>query len=89
MNDVRRLLSYARPYLLGLFASVIFMAIVGLSQGLLLRLIPLVFDRVLKPDTPDAPALLFSIPHTDIHLTPIQLRHDVDLGRKRTRRLGL
>jgi len=73
LNDVRRLLSYARPYLLGLFASVIFMAIVGLSQGLLLRLIPLVFDRVLKPDTPDAPALLFSIPHTDIHLTLNQL----------------
>ncbi len=51
-----------------LFASVIFMAIVGLSQGLLLRLIPLVFDRVLKPDTPDKPALLFSIPHTNVHL---------------------
>jgi len=73
LNDVRRLLSYARPYLLGLFASVIFMAIVGLSQGLLLRLIPLVFDRVLKPDTPDAPALLFSIPYTNIHLTLNQL----------------
>jgi subfamily B ATP-binding cassette protein MsbA len=65
---VRRLMSYAQPYLLGLFASVIFMAIVGLSQGLLLRLIPLVFDRVLKPDTPDQPALLFSIPHTHVHL---------------------
>jgi subfamily B ATP-binding cassette protein MsbA len=44
------------------------MAVVGLSQGLLVRLIPLVFERVLNPNTPDAPALLFAIPHTHIEI---------------------
>ena len=44
------------------------MAVVGLSQGLLLTLVRLVFDRVLKPDTPDSRALLFSIPHTHVNI---------------------
>ena len=66
MKELLRLLRYARPYVPALLASVVFMAIVGLSQGLLVKLIPLVFERVLKPETPDAPALLFSIPHTHI-----------------------
>ncbi len=64
MNDLYRLLRYARPYSPALLASVVFMAIVGLSQGLLVKLIPLVFERVLKPSAPDAPAVLFSIPYT-------------------------
>lgn len=66
-------MSYAGPYIPALLASVIFMAIVGLSQGLLVKLIPLVFDRVLKPDAPDTPALLFSIPHTaiQVHLSDV------------------
>lgn len=68
MKELYRLLRYARPYIPALLASVLFMAIVGLSQGLLVKLIPLVFERVLKPETPDAPALLFSIPHTHIHV---------------------
>lgn len=68
MKDLYRLLRYARSYIPALVASVFFMAIVGLSQGLLVRLIPLVFERVLKPDTPDAPALLFALPHTHFRL---------------------
>ncbi len=45
------------------------MAIVGASQGLLVQLIPLVFQRVLNPHPGDnAPALLVSVPHTPIHL---------------------
>lgn len=68
MKDFRRLLGYARPYWLVLGASVICMAVVGLSQGLLVRLIPLIFERVLNPGTPDGPALLFSIPHTRIQV---------------------
>jgi subfamily B ATP-binding cassette protein MsbA len=44
------------------------MAIVGLSQGLLVKLIPLVFERVLNPNTPDAPALLLSVPHTHLRV---------------------
>ncbi len=68
MKELRRLLRYARPYLPALLASVIFMAIVGLSQGLLVRLIPLVFERVLDTSAPDKPALLFALPHTHFRL---------------------
>jgi ATP-binding cassette, subfamily B, bacterial MsbA len=63
-RDFYRLFGYARRYTPALLASVFFMAIVGLSQGLLVKLIPLVFERVLKPNTPDEPAKLIEIPHT-------------------------
>ncbi len=66
MNDLFRLLRYAKPYAPALIASVVFMAVVGLSQGLLLVLIPLIFERVLQPNAPNTPAPLF--PHTHIHL---------------------
>jgi subfamily B ATP-binding cassette protein MsbA len=68
MKDLRRLLEYARPYGLSLVGSVLFMAVVGLSQGLLVRLIPPVFERVLNPNTPDSPVLLLSIPHTSFQI---------------------
>jgi ATP-binding cassette, subfamily B, bacterial MsbA len=68
LKDLFRLLRYAKPYIPALLASVIFMAIVGLSQGLLVKLIPLVFERVLNPSSPDTPAVLFSIPRTDVHI---------------------
>lgn len=69
MKDLYRLLRYARPYLAALLLSVVFMAVVGLSQGLLVRIIPLIFARVLNPNPADnSPALLFSIPHTHIQL---------------------
>jgi subfamily B ATP-binding cassette protein MsbA len=64
VNELYRLLRYARPYVPGLVASVIFMAIVGLSQGFAVKLIRPVFERVLDPKAPDTPALLFAIPHT-------------------------
>lgn len=69
MKDLSRLLRYAKPYMPALLASVVFMAVVGLSQGLLVRLIPLIFERVLNPNPSDnAPALLFSVPHTAIRV---------------------
>jgi ATP-binding cassette, subfamily B, bacterial MsbA len=68
LNDLYRLLRYAKPYIPALLLSVIFMAVVGLSQGLLVKLIPLVFERGLKPDAPDTPALLFSIPGTGVRV---------------------
>jgi ATP-binding cassette, subfamily B, bacterial MsbA len=64
LKEFYRLFHYARRYTPALLASVFFMAIVGLSQGLLVKLIPLVFERVLKPNTPDQPAKLLEIPHT-------------------------
>ena len=41
------------------------MAVVGLSQGLLVRLIPLVFERVLNPAAANTPAVLFEYPPQD------------------------
>jgi subfamily B ATP-binding cassette protein MsbA len=64
LKELSRLLRYARPYLAALAVSAILMSIVGMSQAMILRLIPLVFDRVLDPNKPDTPAKLFSIPHT-------------------------
>ncbi len=64
MREFSRLLRYARPYRLALVASVVFMAVVGLSQGALLVFIPLVFGRVLTPSAPDTPAPLLTIPGT-------------------------
>ncbi len=72
-RDLFRLLRYARPYSPALLASVIFMAVVGLSQGVLVTLIKVVFDRVLKPDSLDAPVLLYEIPvvHWKIFLNSV------------------
>jgi subfamily B ATP-binding cassette protein MsbA len=64
LKEFYRLFHYARRYTAALLASVFFMAIVGLSQGLLVKLIPLVFERVLRPNTPDVRAKLLEIPHT-------------------------
>ena len=64
MRELSRLLKYARPYFPALIASVVLMSIVGVSQAMILFLIPLVFGRVLNPYSPDTPAKLFSIPHT-------------------------
>lgn len=61
-NGLPRLLRYAKPYVPALFASVTFMAVVGLSRALLLVLVRVVFDRCLRPDATDAPVLLTSVP---------------------------
>ncbi|MEZ5352558.1 MAG: ABC transporter transmembrane domain-containing protein [Bryobacteraceae bacterium] len=58
MSDLRRLLSYTRPYLGWLSASVVLMAIAGIAHALIALLIRPVFDRVLDPGSPDAPVLL-------------------------------
>ena len=62
MNEFRRLLFYVRPYFAALLLSVVLMAAVGAAQGFTAVLIGPVFDRVLKPDTPDSPVALFTIP---------------------------
>ncbi len=61
MKQLFRLLRYARSYTPALIASVVFMAVVGLSQGLIVKLIPLVFGRVLDTTAPDKPAELFRL----------------------------
>jgi subfamily B ATP-binding cassette protein MsbA len=59
---LRRLLNYARPYTLHLLLSVILMAVVGAAQALMALLIKPIFDRVLEPQSVDAPVVLFTIP---------------------------
>jgi subfamily B ATP-binding cassette protein MsbA len=69
MKDFYRLLRLVRPYTLPLLASVVLMACVGAAQALMALLIGPVFDRVLKPDSPESPVPLISIPHFgSIHL---------------------
>ncbi|MEZ5399314.1 MAG: ABC transporter transmembrane domain-containing protein [Bryobacteraceae bacterium] len=58
MSELRRLLSYTRPYWGGLAASVVLMAVAGLAHALIALLIRPVFDRVLDPSSPEAPVLL-------------------------------
>jgi len=60
--ELRRLLRYTKPYALPLVASIILMSLVGASQALMVRLIPPILDRVLTPNTPDHPVMLFKVP---------------------------
>lgn len=57
-----RLLRFVRPYFGPLLLSVILMAIVGAAQGFMALLIGPIFDRVLKPETPDTRVPLLTIP---------------------------
>ncbi|MDP8980820.1 MAG: ABC transporter transmembrane domain-containing protein [Acidobacteriota bacterium] len=61
MKEFVRLLRFVRPYTVALLSSVLLMAIVGATQALTAVLIAPVFDRVLKPDTPDSPVPLFHL----------------------------
>ncbi|MFM2129950.1 MAG: hypothetical protein RL477_1496 [Pseudomonadota bacterium] len=69
-SELRRLLRYAKPYSGYLFISVFLMACVGAAQALTARLIVPIFDRVLDPQSADAPVKLFNIPgfNYDIYL---------------------
>src|SRR5271170_5703670 len=62
MRELTRLLRYSRPYVPHLTASVVLMMCVGAAQGLTALLIGPIFDRVLNPQSADAPVLLFTIP---------------------------
>ena len=62
MSQFARLLRYSRPYTGFLLMSVVLMACVGAAQGLTVRLIGPIFDRVLNPASPDSPVRLFTIP---------------------------
>ncbi len=68
MNELYRILRYAKPYIPFLVIAVVLMTVVGASQGVLLQLIRLVVDRGLTPGTSDAPALLFSVGSIHVYL---------------------
>jgi ATP-binding cassette, subfamily B, bacterial MsbA len=59
MRDWLRLLGYAKRYWLLLLASIVLMAIVGATQAAIPLLIRPVIDKVLRPDAPDEPVVLF------------------------------
>jgi subfamily B ATP-binding cassette protein MsbA len=62
MNDLGRLLNYARPYWLALVASVFLMAIAGACHAGIALLIRPIFDHVLSTQSSNAPVLLTTIP---------------------------
>ncbi len=64
MTDQVRLLRLARPYWAALLLSVILMAAVGAAHAATALLIGPIFDYVLRPDAPDAPIRLLTIPFT-------------------------
>jgi ATP-binding cassette, subfamily B, bacterial MsbA len=59
VRDWLRLLGYAKRYWLLLLASIVLMAIVGATQAAIPLLIRPVIDKVLRPDAPDEPIVLF------------------------------
>lgn len=65
MSELKQLLSYVRPHAPKLLLSVLLMAIVGASHGLVAVLIEPVFDRVLDPDADHGPITLFELPFSD------------------------
>ena len=73
MSELGRLLRYSRPYTPYLILSVVLMACVGAAQGLTALLIGPIFDRVLNPNSPETPVLLFKIPifHHNLYLSDV------------------
>jgi ATP-binding cassette, subfamily B, bacterial MsbA len=64
MQELLRLMRYARPYVLRLMASVVLMFGVGILDATTILFIRPVLDRVLHPEV-DGPVLLFTIPYFD------------------------
>jgi ATP-binding cassette, subfamily B, bacterial MsbA len=64
MKDLGRLLHFVRPYTPQLLISVVLMALAGMAHASVALLVGPVFDRVLQPDTVDAPVQLFRNPLT-------------------------
>jgi subfamily B ATP-binding cassette protein MsbA len=62
MSQIRRLLSFLRPYTLRFIVAVVLMAVVGACEALTALLIGPVFDRVLDPRAESTPILLFKFP---------------------------
>jgi subfamily B ATP-binding cassette protein MsbA len=79
MKELTRLLRYTRRYVPHLSASVALMMCVGAAQGLTALLIGPIFDRVLNPQSAEAPVKLFEFPpgHPYYLHIPIAQIHNV------------
>jgi ATP-binding cassette, subfamily B, bacterial MsbA len=60
--QIKRLLSYVRPYFFRMAFGVVFLAVVALAEGLIVFLIVPIIDRVLNPASTDSSLPLFTIP---------------------------
>jgi|GraSoi2013_115cm_1033766.scaffolds.fasta_scaffold00084_5 subfamily B ATP-binding cassette protein MsbA len=65
MHQLKRLLSYLRPYSLQFLASVLLMAAVGALEAFRLLLLGPIFDKVLNPAAPSRNLTLFNVPGSD------------------------
>ncbi len=70
VTELRRLLSYAKPYWASLAGSVVLMAIAGACHATIAFLVQPIFDRVLSPSPKTDQALIVHIPviRYDVHL---------------------
>jgi subfamily B ATP-binding cassette protein MsbA len=63
--QLRRLLSYVRPYRFRMFLGVVLLAFVAVAEGLIALIIAPIFDRVLNPTASDSRLALFTVPFSD------------------------
>jgi subfamily B ATP-binding cassette protein MsbA len=68
MNELGRLLRYAKPYSGTLALSVVLMAAAGAAHAAIALLIQPIFDRVLDPASPEAPVRLVTLFGRSIYL---------------------
>jgi subfamily B ATP-binding cassette protein MsbA len=61
--QLKRLLSYVRPYRLSMSAGIVLLAIVGIAEALIAFMIKPIVDRVLNPGAPDSNVVLFTFPN--------------------------
>ena len=70
MSELRRLLRFVKPYWSPLTLSVLLMAIAGAAHGMMAALIKPIFDRVLKPSSPNEAVEVVKLPFSN---TPLYL----------------
>jgi ATP-binding cassette, subfamily B, bacterial MsbA len=63
--QLKRLLSYVRPYRFRMLLGVVLLAFVALAEGLIALLIAPIFDRVLNPAASDSRLELFKFPFSN------------------------
>src|SRR6266404_8131660 len=63
--QLKRLLSYVRPYRFRMFVGVVLLAFVAMAEGLIALIIAPIFDRVLNPAASDSRLALFRVPLSD------------------------
>lgn len=81
MSDLRRLLTFVKPYWSPLTLSVVLMAIAGAAHGMMAVLIGPIFDQVLNPNAPNDTVELFKLPFSSapiyLHQLAPQWLHNV------------